>query len=469
MLVLGVGVLFGTVVAAVAMSDSAEAPVVAPMLAQCGIAFAFLFALHQRDGQLPVFDVGAVCMTATLLYATVPLLGFWGGGLSFDIPSDYRLVLRDPSPEEVGMFAWRYVVHMAALMLAYLLVRRDGVPCRSAVGRPPPEMVHVLCLAILLCVAYLSILQVVTGFSFSVSYAEMRSGGAPRLSHLPLIVQQITHNTHGVLFILKLGVLILLFQKYQNRYWRTALFGWLACELFFTATRLGARTTTVLLMLAAVLLYHRMVRRLTPLTAGLIGVGGLALFLGIGFARDYASDAPGYLGIVSTSNEFQAMFATAYDVYMMKVHEQVHIPWQLHVADLLRPIPQQFLPFEKIDPSGWYLDKWGSQQIGGGFMFGTIAEGVIALDWISIGLQGAAIGVMLGAVHRWYVKRSAGFLATIAYLWLCVYAYYTFRASTLYILTWAVYRLLPAIALLAGGSALLRIAVGRWHVRAARG
>lgn len=67
--------------AGLVLASPASRPVVAPVLAVANLFTFFIVALHRRDGRLPVFDIGAVCAAITALYATVPLLGFWLGGL----------------------------------------------------------------------------------------------------------------------------------------------------------------------------------------------------------------------------------------------------------------------------------------------------------------------------------------------------------------------------------------------------
>ena len=56
--------------------NSDQRYVAAPALATFNIALGVWVALWQRDRVLPLFDVGAVCIAATLAYTIFPLLGF---------------------------------------------------------------------------------------------------------------------------------------------------------------------------------------------------------------------------------------------------------------------------------------------------------------------------------------------------------------------------------------------------------
>lgn len=63
-------------------------------------------------------------------------------------------------------------------------------------------------------------------------------------------------------------------------------------------------------------------------------------------------------------------------------------------------------------------------------MFGPIAQSIIGWGWTELIFRGAILGCLFGAIHRWYVKRSYDFWATLIYLWLTVWSYYTIRSSS---------------------------------------
>ena len=119
------------------------------------------------------------------------------------------------------------------------------------------------------------------------------------------------------------------------------------------------------------------------------------------------------------------------------------------------PVPQQLLPIKKIDPSEWYLGVKGINDQTG-YMFGVIAQSVIGFGLLELALRGAVLGVIFAAAGRWYTRRSSRFLPTLFYVWLCVWSYYTFRASTFYLLSPIIYRVLPALALIYFGERLRR-------------
>jgi hypothetical protein len=77
----------------------------------------------------------------------------------------------------------------------------------------------------------------------------------------------------------------------------------------------------------------------------------------------------------------------------------------------------------------------------------VVAQSIIGWDWVELVLRGAVLGLVCAAVHRWYA-RSTGLWATVFYLYLCVWAYYTVRATTFHVVSLILLRLLPSVLVL---------------------
>lgn len=160
---------------------------------------------------------------------------------------------------------------------------------------------------------------------------------------------------------------------------------------------------------------------------------------------------------MAVTNEFQAVYATAYDLFMRRESGNLeNVPWQLYVSDLYMVVPSQLLPFYKWDPSQWYLNLIEYQEPVGGFMFGVISQAIIGLDWVELLLRGCLLGGVAASIHWWYVRRASEFWTTLLYLFLCVWAYYSFRASSFYIVYFVLYRFLPVVLLVRFTGTLLK-------------
>lgn len=437
--------------------------VLLPILLIAGIAVFLTMSLQGRgdDEPVPLFEIGTVYCAALTVYSLVPFLNYLLAGMSWTKLSDNRLLAYNARPEEVGRFAWNYVVYFASFAVAYLCARGQTESQRRVAvisDRPPLVVVAVPLFALLV---YFYALSLFWGVDANPAYAKL-GDNLQNLRRLPLIVYQVTSHLRGMLLILKIALLILLFGRWEAKRWRVVLCVWLAVETAYTILNIGARFETTLLLLSAVLCYHRLVKPIRLSHAAAAGLLFIAGFQIMGMARNYAlrGDEPvppiTFRSLASATNEFQTIFATAYDLARMKEAGKLeNIPTQLYFSDFLMPVPQQLLPVRKLDPAQWYLDRRGLDGWTG-YMFGVIAQSVIGFGLLELALRGALVGVLFGWAHRWYTRRSARFLPTLCYIWLCVWSYYTFRASTFYLLSPIIYRVLPLVLLIYVGTRLAR-------------
>jgi hypothetical protein len=200
----------------------------------------------------------------------------------------------------------------------------------------------------------------------------------------------------------------------------------------------------VLTLLSTILLFHRLVRPLTLKVAVILGTTLMTVFLGMGIMRDLGGADPTEYDtpVLATMNEFQAIFGTAYDLHQRRLAgELANVPWQVRWAELLALVPSQLLPFPKIDPSLWYMNLIGVENVG--LMFGVVSQSVIGYDWLELALRGAVLGLIFALVHRWYVRHADGFWPTILYVFLAVWAYYCIRQASFVIVYFFLFRFVP--------------------------
>jgi hypothetical protein len=449
--------------------------VVLPLLVITNAAVFFVASLWGRGDEepVPLFEIGTVYCAALTVYSLIPFLNYLSAGMSWTGLSDNRLLPYNASPAETGRFAWNYVVYFLSFVAAYLWARDKGASQkRAAVISDTPSLILVA-LPLAALVLYFYLLYVFWGVNANPSYSKI-SDNLLNLKRLPLILYQVSSHLRGILLILKMALLILLFERWESKRWRAVLCLWLMLEIAYTILNMGARFETMLLLLSALLFYHRLVRPVRLLQTLAVGVLLIAGFQIMGMARNYinrgerATPPITPRSLASATNEFQSIFATAYDLDRMKKAGQLEdVPAQLYFSDFLMPVPQQLLPLKKIEPSQWYLDRKG---IDGetGYMFGVIAQSVIGFGLLELLLRGIFVGAFFAWVQRWYTRRSTRFLPTLVYVWLCVWSYYTFRASTFYLLSPFIYRVLPIVAFIyVGGRMMHRLRRTAEHARPA--
>jgi hypothetical protein len=437
--------------------------VVLPVLVMANIAVFFATTLLAKGPKepLPLFEIGTVYCAVLTVYSLVPFLNYLLADMSWTGMSDKRLLSHIASPEDVGSVAWKYVVYFSSFAAAYLCLRaKAGSQKRTAVISDSPSLV-VVALPLAVLIIYFYLLKMIWGVDANPSYSRI-SDSLLNLKRLPLIVVQVSGHLRGMLLLLKMALVFLLFEKWESKWWRSVLGLWLTAETFYTILNLGPRFETALILMSALLFYHRLVKPFRLSQAVIIGILFVAGFQMVGIARNYVlgSRKPvpevTFQSLASMTSEFQSVFATAYDLEQMKKTGQLEeIPPQLYVSDFLMPVPQQLLPVRKIEPSEWYREIKGIDDYTG-FMFGVIAQSVIGFGLLELALRGAVVGVIFALAARWYTHHSSRFLHTLFYVWLCVWSYYTFRASTFYLLSPIIYRVLPALGLIYFGERLRR-------------
>lgn len=439
--------------AVLAAPDEALA-VVLPMLAVLAVAGGAVIALWDRRGGGPsLFEIGTVYVAVVSLYALFPLLAFLVNGLRYTPFSHGRLFAIQPTPRDIGVIAWYYVVHLTAFVLVYVLVRGDraGAGVRPIrVSRPTLLTVLFLYLAVEGFFFFLRLSFDLTSSTYVESYLVSQ--------RLPLVLAQLMNHLLGIKFTLQLMFLAALFTNYRRC--RLVIAGWLVGLVAATFVQLGSRTELMLLLMAAALMYHRLVRPIRVSIVVVMGLAALVMFNWLGTLRAGHLDSPaaGEVNpIFGYSSEFEVIFANAFELNRLVVSGDVpDIPASMYFAELLTLIPQQLSPVIKVDPAVWYVNTFYPDYAatGGGLAFGTIAQSVLGGGWIELVARGAMLGLLLGLVHRYWVRRRTSVWAFTFYVWATVLVYQSFRHVTFSLLALFVYRFLPVWLLVMALSAI---------------
>jgi hypothetical protein len=417
-----------------------------PVVLSAVIVLATVEHFWRRDRRLPIVDVGVLCALITLAYIAAPTFFFIMSGFQWTVLSDPRLVQMNPGPAEVAELLWSVTAYLTTFCLAYAVLRGPAMPgpdvpiaAETSAGW---ALFTILALATIYKVGIESYFQI----NLEPSNKELQANYGVS-SQLPLFLAQITHNILGILRITMLGIVAFVFAR-KSRTLGFFLVMWLLAEGYWTVANMGSRTYYAFMIMAVVLSYHRIVKSIGPIPA--IGVASalLAGLTGFGYWRDVGSHVTNVADIWSAATEFQVLLANGLHVSWAYAHGLINdVPWQIRLNDLILLIPQQLLPFEKLDMTDWYIRETGVDNHGLGLMFGVVAQSEVGFGIPEIMLRGALLGAVLAFIHRKCVKHATSLTAFIFYLWLCTSIYYTYRASTFYIATWAAYRVIPFVLL----------------------
>lgn len=436
-------------------SDADVRALLGPVVAASLIALIYVHVLVARDGKLPVFEAATFFVAATAVYTIIPLLQFILGGMVAGPWGDPRLYDLEPTPQEFGGFAWRHVLLLASFVFPYLLVRGKRLYALRDVFVPGPGMVTAVIVWVIILSGFFLVLQWYLG-----PYVSTYMGGTgAEYRQLPHVVLQFANVLSIVRFTLKQILIVMMMARWERRRWRIALIGWLAAEVLITLIKLEGRTPSVLLLLTAIVAYHRLVRPLRLGRAALTAIVLLTAIIGYGLMRDVHSEVAEYdkRAVWGSPTEFQILYGTAYDIHMKKkLGKLPEVPPQLYFSDFYRLIPSQLLPFYKWDPSDWYLaDVLHIGDTGIGLMFGIVAQAELGRGPIELAIRAALLGLFYAFAHRAYHRYSISFWATIAYLFLLTWSYYAFRSTSFDILYRIVYYLMPTVLLVMVTTALI--------------
>lgn len=408
-----------------------------PIFACLNLAVFFVAILYAREGGLPLFESGTLWVAATTMYSVWPLVNFLLSGMRWSRSSDWRLVMYDPAPEQMGEFATNHVLYLATFVVTYLVLRGRGrVP--RAFGPVPPAVQTAVIVTFLVMTMLVQVISFVA-LPPEASISPHKGGTFAYRADVPLVFLQFLNIGTNALLALKMMFAILLLSRWRQWRWRLVLFLWLPLE-FFLITRTFSRAPFVLLLLTIVIAYHRLVRPLTLRFAAFTGIVLLTGFLAFGLYRDRGVGTPTLRTAFISTNEFQGLFANAYDIRMRRELGILPTPPpQMRWSELYLTVPSQLLPFEKVEPNEWYADVLQIRHTGLRTMFGVMAQAMIGYGAIEVFVRALLIAVILALVHRWYVRRAQGFWPTALYAYVTIWTFYTFRASTLSPLYFVVY------------------------------
>jgi hypothetical protein len=413
-------------------------PILKPLAFLLMAEWLFVRSIRRRDGRIDLFEIGVFYSAIICIYAMFPAIEYMLGGFEFSILSDNRLYAANPSPAELAPIFWYYTIYLVCFLASYRLSRGGKGRARYEIIKPNPKLLWLLVTAY----ASIAVFSAAVSIIFRVPAAEGYVDPTLLYRNLPPLWQQLATHAVGLGLISELflmAYLVIYYHKYKK-----FIFGWLAIEVL-TITIVGVRSRTGLftLLLSLMITYAFFVKPLKVRTVAIFGVMALLLFITMGIIRTVSGSANGAdVGLLASSNEFDALFGNAYDLRQLKAAKQTDqiFPW-LYLADLANLLPDQLFPGKKLDPSNWYVQTFYPKYAdsGGGFAFGAVCESIVGLGWIDLVWRGALIGWLFGCVRRYFMTGEITFWKYGFYLWMIVYSYQTFRVTTFVLLPRVIY------------------------------
>ena len=186
----------------------------------------------------------------------------------------------------------------------------------------------------------------------------------------------------------------------------------------------------------------------------------LLVFLILGQLRSGSDVIFSSLLSILSHNEFEAVFGTLFDYNQnARMGQPMAIPFiQTWLADFQNIIPQQFLPYEKIDISHTYTMAYIPEfhAIGGGFPGGTLLEAIIGLGLYDAFLKGAIVGTVSGYIYKKCMIEKRTYMKSAMYIWIVVLSYKTFARGTFSLVPQFLYDFLVPVATIAILSSIMK-------------
>jgi hypothetical protein len=423
-------------------------PVLLPVAALLTIEASFVRSIRKRDGSIDFFELGIFYSAIVSLYAALPCLEYFVGGLDFSMLSESRLYRVGPTPKDLAPLFWYYTLYMACFWFAYSRSRGEQGAEFKRILRPDRRLFWLLLSAFLSVYVFMTYVNI----HFRLPVAESYADTYLLYENLPFVWRQLASHAWGISLLLEMVLMAFLVAHYDR--YKRLIFAWLVIEIASLGVLgVGSRTGLFILFLTLAITYHSFVKKLTWKAAAAFASGLLLLFLGLGIVRAVSSSTSrdAEFNLLTSSNEFDGILANAYDIRELRASGETRqiLPW-IYFSDITNLIPDQLFPVQKLDPSNWYVQTFYPEYAdrGGGFAFGAIAESVAGLGWIDVIWRGALVGWAFGCVRRYFATGETTFWKYVFYLWVTVFCYQTFRGTTFVLLPRAVYLFaLPAVVL----------------------
>jgi hypothetical protein len=383
-----------------------------------------------NSGVIQVFELGFFYMAIVLLYFLFPITGYLLNDKKFIFISDVRLAAATPSPEDVAEIGWYYIVYAFGFISFYLLARS-----RKAYGvvYTPPEKTNDIRLTITIA-AYFAISLLLLMIKIRYDMWDVTTYGETFVVYwqLPTIIRQLYNHLSAITVTVQISIIIVIFTQFPKyRYW---VYGLILFELVDAFLTMHSRSLLFFTLFSTVLAYHYSVKQLEKKHIVLILLFMLLMFITYGRIRDSREFLFSNLLGIFSGNEFESVFGTLFDYnYNAKIGNVLAISYvQTWMSDLFNLIPQQFLPFEKVDISHSYSMAYipGLDIAGGGFPGGALLEAIMGMGLLDAFLKSAITGIIFSYVYRKCMLEKRTCLRSTIYIWVMVMSYKAFSRGT---------------------------------------
>jgi hypothetical protein len=380
---------------------SQDLQILLPTFFTLAIFFYFSWCLWLQVQDNIFGEIGFIYLAFAVAYTVFPAYGFLtldalASGAGFQ-----ELAVLAPDQSQLGPQLWRQVLFIAAIALGYLLFRGRRAPKFDSLrnlGYAEKPVIRILFVVIILSVIGLWILSApVDTYVDNYTRYDNLSWAARRVVTICDVLKT------GGTFVL----LTLLFRNYR----RYRLYIWsfvLLRAIYEVQFSLGSRIEAFTILVAALLLYHYSVKKIT-LSRGLIA----ALACGLVFSVIETVRFADFNFSVLKDTEFQAAGMPAAElgaVYVPGFHLYSErsagtlppVPWPVFFNDFISLVP--LVDQTKWHPMYWYARNYFPHAAVPPLTLGPIAESALWGGETGLAILGFINGVLFAFLMRWFAK-----------------------------------------------------------------
>jgi hypothetical protein len=389
-------------------------------------------------------EIGFVYLAFATAYTVFPAYGFLtleslASGTGFD-----KLALLSPDPAQLGLHLWRHVLFIAAVASGYLLFRGRNKVTFSSVGSFCYAEKPIICFLFLAVVV-----SVIALWSLSAPVHEYLDYYT-RYDHLPWIGKRALM----IFSVVKTGgtfvLLTIMFRNYRTYRFYAWLFVLLRVVQEILAS-LGARIDAFMILVAAALLYHAYVKRIT-LRKGLLATLALGLiFSVVEIARFSVPDTSGLeettlQGRGMPAAELGAVFVPGFHLYAERASGTLPpVEWQVFFNDFVSLVP--VVDQTKWSPMYWYAAIYFPDAVVPPMTLGPIAMSALLGGEIGLFALGLCNGILFAFLMRWFATGGRSWQVTTIYVFCYSSCIMCLKYSVFWHLTPVVKGVLPVVVI----------------------
>ncbi len=397
------------------------------------ILFILVWAMYRitqnEDGSVHVLDFGLIVSAVMILYMVLPTLGFLflnEGNLAL---MGFRISELDPKSSHINQVLGNAVAILVGIVLAYKMQFKGNYIVPEKIRIISSNIYSKSIIGFIASGIILFIIKLMYGLNAVESYNESYTV----FWAMPKLVKQLFLVFQDVFTFCKIIIFIYLIQHNRSS-WKWIFLLYLFFTVFFYDSS-GSRTSLFVEVLLMIALYHIYIKKISKRGIFLLVILGLILFSFLGISRSQSSESfllSNYLVI----GEFVNIWANAVHLVQLSGEQNLSVPTNVSLSELLSFIPSQILPFEKLDYAVWYMRSFFPESLeqGNGLAFGIVAQS------ISDGgpFFGFFRGFILGSLFIWIsrlVKLNKFWWSFPIYLLFYLGIYNTVRSSSFELFT----------------------------------